>query len=401
MNQDVIQVPFEGVAVRKLHDLFERGYTVCGVAIQRAHQSGNFDRGAITTHGVVMWWQKLFSGDELEVSKIQQPTNALQLAEALHEMANTYLSTGGNIAPVRSEADELIDEAASELRRQHARIAELEAMLDAIGAGGVGQSIKPPVQPDTAQIPDVRIRTSAPAAWAIFTRAGFCRMWSQDRALVERTAAELGVKAEPLYRCTGRTRQALKQGEQVAPYTGDVARIMREAGMTFHLGLPHKAVVEQMTRVVDLVYAEASIKAAVAFAAPKPAAQPDTAPAAWAILSDDGTAIRLWSKDKATAQEAADKHGRPLVPLYTAPQPTENLNCKSTQKRLATLWGYVKQEPARQPLPADTYTALAHRIATRFTYSTDRSFCEYYFAIHTLEQFVRAIEQAHGITGGQ
>ena len=27
-------------------------------------------------------------------------------------------------------------------------------------------------------------------------------------------------------------------------------------------------------------------------------------------------------------------------------QPTENLNCKSNQKRLATLWGYVKQEQA-------------------------------------------------------
>lgn len=76
-----------------------------------------------------------------------------------------------------------------------AECAELEAMLDAVGAGGVGASIQPPVQPDTA-----------PAAWAIFTRAGFCRMWSQDRALVERTAAELGVKAEPLYRCTGRTQ---------------------------------------------------------------------------------------------------------------------------------------------------------------------------------------------------
>ena len=32
--------------------------------------------------------------------------------------------------------------------------------------------------------------------------------------------------------------------------------------------------------------------------------------------------------------------------VYAAPQPTENLKCKSTQKRLATLWGYEK---ARQP----------------------------------------------------
>ena len=68
-------------------------------------------------------------------------------------------------------------------------------------------------------------------------------------------------------------RAALAQPEQ-EPYTSDVTRIMRDAGMTFHLGLPHhKAVIEQMTRVVDLVYAEASIKAAQQFAAAL--AQPD------------------------------------------------------------------------------------------------------------------------------
>lgn len=85
--------------------------------------------------------------------------------------------------------------AAFHLRELQALILDLEAQLCAIGAGGVGANIQPPVQPDTAA-----------AAWAIFTRAGFCRMWSQDRALVERTAAELGVKAEPLYRCTGRAQ---------------------------------------------------------------------------------------------------------------------------------------------------------------------------------------------------
>ncbi len=87
--------------------------------------------------------------------------------------------------------------------------------------------------------------------------------------------------------------------------------------------------------------------------------------------------------------------------IYTTPQPTENLRCKSTQKRLAMLWGYVKQEPARQPLPADTYTALAHRIATKYAHRSDPAFCGYAFLPHTLEQFVRAIEQAHNITGGQ
>lgn len=86
--------------------------------------------------------------------------------------------------------------------------------------------------------------------------------------------------------------------------------------------------------------------------------------------------------------------GLRVEPLYTAPQPTENLNCKSTQKRLATLWGYVKQEQARKPLtdeelhealrscPHDTVESLR----VRWLYAKD---------------FARAIEAAHGITEGQ
>ena len=161
----------------------------------------------------------------------------------------------------------------------------------------------------------------------------------------------------------------LKQGEQVAPYTGDVARIMREAGMTFHLGLPHKAVVEQMTRVVDLVYAEASIKAAVAFAAPKPAAQPDTAAAAWAIFSKDGTAMVMWSRDMPSAKNTSEKLGLPLVPLYTAPQTD------------------------RKPLTDEQIGAVIDEVAITSQYGHH----------HTGRwmDFARAVEAAHGITGGQ
>jgi hypothetical protein len=50
----------------------------------------------------------------------------------------------------------------------------------------------------------------------------------------------------------------------------DVASKMRKAAMTFHLGMPHAAVMEQMTRFHDLVCMEATIKAATAFAAPVP-----------------------------------------------------------------------------------------------------------------------------------
>ena len=169
---------------------------------------------------------------------------------------------------------------------------------------------------------------------------------------------------------------------------GDVARIMREAGMTFHLGLPHKAVVEQMTRVVDLVYAEASIKAAVAFAAPKPAAHQE--PVAWRVhpFDHDGvSSVGLYVLTKLKDQkEEWERKGWKVEPLYTAPQPTENLRCKSTQKRLATLWGYEK---ARQPLTDGKILDLGPgQPNAAWNYES-----QIYFA--------RAIEEAHGITGGQ
>lgn len=131
-----------------------------------------------------------------------------------------------------------------------AKCEELEAMLDAVGAGGVGQSIKPQIQADTAQA------QQEPVAW-------ICAEWSGS-------------------------------------------------------GVPE--------------------------------------------LSFDGPPQELSVRDELT---------RPVwTPLYTAPQPTENLRCKSTQKRLATLWGYVKKEPdhfrdaaqmvpARQPLTNEQIIAIA------------------------------------------
>lgn len=42
----------------------------------------------------------------------------------------------------------------------------------------------------------------------------------------------------------------------------DVIRMAREAGMSFHLGMPHEKVAQQLGRFADLVTAQASIKAA-------------------------------------------------------------------------------------------------------------------------------------------
>lgn len=64
--------------------------------------------------------------------------NALRLAELLFAAVQIYPQRSedepGGYA---SEVDQVMDEAAAELRRQHTRIAELEAELEAVGAGGV------------------------------------------------------------------------------------------------------------------------------------------------------------------------------------------------------------------------------------------------------------------------
>jgi len=83
-------------------------------------------------------------------------------------------------------------------------------------------------------------------------------------------------------------RAALAQEEQEpVVFTGDVARRMREAEMTFHLGMPHAVVMQQMTRFHDLVCAEASLRAAAAFAIP-PRRE-------WQSLSEQER-HRLWRK---------------------------------------------------------------------------------------------------------
>ena len=68
--------------------------------------------------------------------------------------------------------------------------------------------------------------------------------------------------------------------------------------------------------------------------------------------------------------------------LYTHPQ---NLNCKSNQARLATLWGYEKPQLFRQPLTDEQIVDLVGNCA---------DVAGGWFRYHT---FARAIEAAHGI----
>lgn len=71
------------------------------------------------------------------MTEAEQP-EALRLADRLQNAVATYPQVGEDEpGGYCQEVDQVMDEAAAELRRQHARIADLEAQLSAIGAGGV------------------------------------------------------------------------------------------------------------------------------------------------------------------------------------------------------------------------------------------------------------------------
>ena len=163
--------------------------------------------------------------------------------------------------------------------------------------------------------------------------------------------------------------------------------------------------------------------------------QTDTAqePVAWRVRPFD-YGIGYEGVDALTTRkeqcEMWERKGWKVEPLYTAPQPTENLRCKSTQKRLATLWGYVKQEQARQPLTDEKLYALyceamkgyyvsslhywreteAHKFARAIEAAaanqpprqplTEDQIAEIY-AYNKINpmRFARAVEAAHGIVG--
>jgi hypothetical protein len=109
----------------------------------------------------------------------------------------------------------------------------------------------------------VRAEPVEPVAWGVFGANLHDMFFTEEEAHEMARLKGDGSTVAPLY--TAPPQHPAEPLQE--PYTGDVTRIIREAGMTFHLGLPHKPVIEQMSRVVDLVYAEASIKAAQQFAA--------------------------------------------------------------------------------------------------------------------------------------
>lgn len=59
------------------------------------------------------------------------------------------------------------------------------------------------------------------------------------------------------------------------------------------------------------------------------------------------------------------------------------------------------QQGSRAPIDMHVAHAIAHRVASRYAHNSDPRRIEYTFEPHTLEQFVRFIESANGITREQ
>ena len=109
-----------------------------------------------------------------------------------------------------------------------------------------------------------------------------------------------------------------------------------------------------------------------------------------AVVAGDGTQ-QLYIGRETECENIARKFagafldGAYVALLYTHPQ---NLNCKSTQARLATLWGYEKPQPPRQPLTDEQIGEIEGWFSNEFGLE----------AKHSID-FARSIERAHDITG--
>jgi hypothetical protein len=127
-------------------------------------------------------------------------------------------------------------------------------------------------------------------------------------------------------------------------------------------------------------------------------AEPEQEPAAYMYPAD----LKKFETSECFAEAFSISVGSPThgttVPLYTSPpaaQPDDYW--QEEARRYAANADFWREKAKRQPLTTEAYTALAHRIASKYSHRSDLTFTAYTFLPHTLEQFARAIELHHGI----
>ena len=125
---------------------------------------------------------------------------------------------------------------------------------------------------------------------------------------------------------------------------------------------------------------------------------------AWQDNADTGDALYKSSDMRAVIEQCAQICNSYSVdrralykgrPPYKGNEPGRADQYTDGQSDGADVEKFLQREP--QPMPLGKAEELAHRTASRYTHKSDRSFTAYTFLPHTLNDFVRKIEQHHGI----
>ena len=297
----------------------------------------------------------------------------------------------------------------SSLQRLRARIQRLEEMLAAVGAGGVGPLI--PSKLTARDIADSALLGNIESPFNACMHQEHCKRWKKEAEAEQQFSAR--DDAERL-KSVARGMSYNDHGEAVWKHTLMEIAVRLEAGgyaapqpptteqssvVERPQGERHPGVLMPSRSLVDRVILEIarycntgemddaeSLLASLQLSL-DPDQQPPTTedcsvveppkgeqePVVWQyrMRPDWGSQKDCWGPwQDCTMEQAAMYQRVPLLhdwayesrQLYTHPQ---NLNCKSNQARLATLWGYTKEQPKREP-QFDAISVEQERLAVQF-----------------------------------
>ena len=186
---------------------------------------------------------------------------------------------------------------AAKLLTQQARITDLEAQLEAIGAGGVSGPLigQPQAMPDLSQLTE-----RGAVAWA-------------------------GVDAQALRE--GRWYMVTHDGvATLCEDLRDAEKEAKDADMAWPHSGPHRAVQLVEASTAGFTAADMATAAAQGFrdGAASLSASAGSEPVAYAVFAENGN-IRVWATEPQHVKRIAAEQGLKLVKLYTHPSPPEGM----------------------------------------------------------------------------
>ena len=294
--------------------------------------------------------------------------------------------------------------------RLHAENQQLRADLEAIGAGGVGPLMPATVQhqhksniDNDLQRENGHLITSSsivPAGWKLVPvepTIGMCMAGDEVRVTVDdatRTPAIYRAMLDAAPQPPTPSRPEIDHAHELRRHSRKLGQPVGEAAGVMQRAADEidrlRAALEQPVEQEPVAWQSIEAMAVQRY---KVVPAHDSMFYRHAVVAGDGTQ-QLYIGRETECENIARRFagafldGAYEASLYTQPQ---NLSCKSNQARLATLWGYVKEQPPRQPLTDEQWLKLwTGRTGQRLKPGPDRD--------RLLRRF-RFAERAHGIGG--